>query len=83
MKAKTIARLIVNEYLKNLKKTMEKSFEIVKRNRDVRMEKAKLDHDRQIKKFEYKIGDFVLTDHPELKKTSLMVLHTNFMDRLK
>jgi hypothetical protein len=32
------------------------------------MEKAKIDHDRLIRKYEYKIGDLVLTDHPKLKK---------------
>ncbi|RNA39717.1 RNA-directed DNA polymerase (reverse transcriptase) domain containing [Brachionus plicatilis] len=38
------------------------------KNRNCRMDKAKLDHDRKIKKFEYNIGDYVLTDHPKLKK---------------
>ncbi|RNA05786.1 hypothetical protein BpHYR1_003568 [Brachionus plicatilis] len=32
------------------------------------MDKAKLEHDRKIRKFEYKVGDYVLTDHPKLKK---------------
>ncbi|CAF1075304.1 unnamed protein product [Brachionus calyciflorus] len=32
------------------------------------MNKAKIQHDRKIKKTEYKIGELVLTDHPELKK---------------
>ncbi|RMZ98178.1 hypothetical protein BpHYR1_016843, partial [Brachionus plicatilis] len=31
------------------------------KNRNCRMDKAKLDHDRKIKKFEYNIGDYVLT----------------------
>jgi hypothetical protein len=59
---------IATEYLSELKKSMNDSFEIVARNRYTRMEKAKLDHDRSIKKFEYKLGYLVLTDHPELKK---------------
>ena len=32
------------------------------------MDKAKINFDRHIKKFEYQIGDLVLCDHPDLKK---------------
>ncbi|CAF1034793.1 unnamed protein product, partial [Brachionus calyciflorus] len=59
---------IANEYLENLKKSLKDSFETVKCNRNIRMNKAKIHHDRNIKKTEYKIGELVLTDHPELKK---------------
>ncbi|CAF1009978.1 unnamed protein product [Brachionus calyciflorus] len=34
------------------------------------MQKAKWNHDRKIKKFNYKIGDLVLADHPKVKKSS-------------
>ena len=32
------------------------------------MQKAKTNHDRKIKRYEYKVGDLVLCDHPKLKK---------------
>ena len=32
------------------------------------MDKAKLNHDRSIKKLEYKVGDLVLVDHPRVGK---------------
>ena len=56
------------EYINNLKQTIKRSLEIALKNRDVKMEKAKWYHDRNIKKFNYKIGDLVLANHPKLKK---------------
>ena len=35
------------------------------------MYKAKVDHDRKIRKFEYKVGDRVLVNSPMLPKTGL------------
>ncbi|CAF0916259.1 unnamed protein product [Brachionus calyciflorus] len=37
-------------------------------NRDIVMERAKLRHDHQLKKFSYEINDLVLTDHVKVKK---------------
>jgi hypothetical protein len=37
-------------------------------NRDRIIKQAKVVHERRIKKQEYEIGDYVLTDHPKLKK---------------
>ncbi|CAF0882494.1 unnamed protein product [Brachionus calyciflorus] len=37
-------------------------------NRDIIMDKAKIRHNRNIKKFEYQVGDLVLTDHVKVKK---------------
>jgi len=55
-------------YVNNLKKTLQTSLQIALKNRDINMQKAKWNHDRKIKKFNYKIGDLVLADHPKLKK---------------
>ena len=35
------------------------------------MDKAKVDHDKKIRKFEYKVGDIVLVNSPMLPKTGL------------
>ena len=51
-----------------LKKNMEESFTQATKNRDTRIEKEKVRHDRKIKKGEYEIGDYVLCNHPKLKK---------------
>ncbi|CAF1157772.1 unnamed protein product, partial [Brachionus calyciflorus] len=60
--------IIATDFLNELKETMNEAFMMVTTNRNIRMDKAKINHDRQIKKTEYKVGDLVLTDHPELKK---------------
>ncbi|CAF1005499.1 unnamed protein product [Brachionus calyciflorus] len=59
--------IIATDYLNELKETMNEAFMMVTTNRNIRMNKAKVTHDRKIRKTEYKIGDLVLTDHPELK----------------
>ena len=45
---------------------MSHIFTIAKKNKELSMDKAKIDHDRNIKKAKYEIGDLVLTDHPQL-----------------
>ncbi|CAF1095885.1 unnamed protein product [Brachionus calyciflorus] len=60
--------IVAQEYMKELKNSMKNSFKVATRNRNLKMNRAKIDHDRKIHKFEYKIGDLVLVDHPELKK---------------
>ena len=60
--------IVAKEYMKELKQSMENSFIVAGRNPNIKMNRAKIDHDRKIQKFEYKIGDLVLCDHPELKR---------------
>lgn len=60
--------VVATNYLSELKDKLKTCYRIAEINRNCRMDKAKIDHDRKIKKFEYNIGDFVLTDHPKLKK---------------
>ena len=50
--------------IEQLKNIYSKAIE----NGDLVMNKAKIRHDRNIRKFEYEVGDFVLTDHVQLKK---------------
>ncbi|CAF1061670.1 unnamed protein product [Brachionus calyciflorus] len=50
--------------IKQLKNIYSKAME----NGDLVMNKAKIRHDRNIRKFEYEVGDLVLTDHVQLKK---------------
>ncbi len=59
---------VAEKYLNNLKQCMEESFRRATQNRDYRMEKKNLIYNRNIKKFCYEIGDYVLVDHPHLKK---------------
>ena len=53
---------------------MEKVFKTASENRNNVMTKAKIRHDRNIRKFEYEEGDLVLCDHPRLKKGLAKVL---------
>ena len=43
-------------------------YSLVCSNRDLKMDKAKIRHDRNIRKFTYEIGDLVLADHVKIKK---------------
>ena len=54
------------EYIIKIKQQMATIYEKAQLNRDVVMDRAKIDHDRNIKKRSYEIGDLVLTDHPQL-----------------
>ena len=47
---------------------MEESHIKAALNRNAAMDKHKLFYDRKIKKFSYNIGDYVLCDHPRIKK---------------
>ncbi|RNA41791.1 hypothetical protein BpHYR1_051304 [Brachionus plicatilis] len=64
---KNLPAVAIN-YLQKLKMKLKKCCQMATKIRNCRMDKAKLDNDRKIKKFEYNIGDYVLTDHPKLKK---------------
>ena len=59
---------LAEKYLKELQDRMEDSHRKAAQNRDLAMDKSKLYHDRNIKKFSYEVGEYVLVDHPHLKK---------------
>ena len=59
---------LAEKYLQDLRIRMEHSYRIASKHRDSAMEISKLYHDRKIKKFTYEVGDYVLVDHPHLKK---------------
>jgi hypothetical protein len=59
---------VTASYLADLRRIMSESFQTASKHRNSKLEAEKIRHDRQIKPFEYKIGDLVLTDHPQLKK---------------
>ena len=58
------------EYLSELNKKMTECFQIATSQRNLTMDKAKLNHDRSIKKLEYKVGDLVLVQ--DVKDCSLL-----------
>ncbi|CAF0975241.1 unnamed protein product [Brachionus calyciflorus] len=43
-------------------------YHLAAKNRNLVMDRSKIRHDKKIKKYEYNIGDLVLTDHVKLKK---------------
>ena len=58
----------VSRYVKGLKNSMQECFEKLNHNKQVRMETAKIRHDRKIKKLQYELYDKVLVNHPKIKK---------------
>ncbi|CAF0983933.1 unnamed protein product [Brachionus calyciflorus] len=62
--------IIASDYLAELKNKLTLSYSVSEKIRNIRMDKAKINHERLIKKHEYKIGDLVLCNHPKLKKVS-------------
>ena len=65
---KTIVPEMAKNYLINLRDRLEDSFRKAAKNRNIAMESSKMYYDRKIKKFSYEVVDFVLVDHPHLKK---------------
>lgn len=59
---------IAQTYANSLKSSLEEAYKLAAKNKDLRMEKAKLRHYRNIRKYEYQVGELVLTDHPRLSK---------------
>ena len=55
-------------YLKELQAKLNQSYRILEKNKMLKMNKAKHYYDRRIRKAEYKIGDWVLCNHPHIKK---------------
>ena len=56
------------EFCENQANHFKKIYAQAIENRYIIMEKSKLRHDRNIRKFTYEVGDLVLTDHVKLKK---------------
>lgn len=59
---------IAKKYLESLKEAMDQSFKIAIQNRDLQMDISKINYDRKIKKASYQVGEYVLCDHPRVKK---------------
>ena len=59
---------IAKSYLKTLRETLENSFKRAQSNRNAKMDVEKIAHDRKIKKATYQVRDYVLCDHPRIKK---------------
>lgn len=60
--------LVAQNYLNELKRKLSSCYQVAIKNRNCRMDKTKIEHDRKIRRNTYKFGDYVLTDHPKLKK---------------
>ena len=58
----------ITKYTNELKQRMENCFRILNRNKLTVMNRAKQYHDRRIRKKEYQLGDWVLSNHPHIKK---------------
>jgi hypothetical protein len=58
----------VIEYCTKKAETLKNMYSKVVANRNLVMDKAKIRHDRNIRKFSYEVGDLVLTDHVKIKK---------------
>ena len=55
------------KYLNEMNSKIRDCFKVVESNRDLVMDKAKWNHDRKIRKHEYRVGDLVLVNHPQIK----------------
>jgi hypothetical protein len=55
------------KYSDDVKERMENAYHQAALNRNLTMDRNKIIYDRNIKKFSYKVGDYVLCDHPRLK----------------
>ncbi|RMZ94839.1 hypothetical protein BpHYR1_041316 [Brachionus plicatilis] len=56
---------VATNYLQELKIKLKKYYQMTERNSNCRMDKAILDHDEKIKRFEFNIADYVFPDHPK------------------
>ena len=57
----------VQSYVNELQQRLKASFALLEHNKISRMERAKLHHDRHIRKRTYEVGEWVLCNHPKLK----------------
>jgi hypothetical protein len=62
------APIVAKNYLIELRTKMRNCFATAETNRNIRMNKAKINHDRNIRRHIYHVGELVLTDHPRIKK---------------
>ena len=60
----------VQAFVTELKQRLETSFAWLESNKIGRMERAKVDYDRRIRKRSYEVGEWVLCNHPKIKKAS-------------
>lgn len=56
------------EYCEKQENKFKQMYTIANQNKDLLMDRTKIRHDRNIKKFSYEVGDLVLADHVKLKK---------------
>jgi hypothetical protein len=54
----------IREYIREKRERLKSCFQIVESNKSNKMQRAKKDFDRKIRKTEYKLGDWVLVHHP-------------------
>ena len=54
--------------VKAMKDRLRKNFEVITRNKNIKMSNAIKHHNRKYKRLEYEVGDTVLCNHPKLKK---------------
>jgi hypothetical protein len=55
-------------YLNDLRQKLNRSYEILQKNKMFRMNRAKVYYDRNLRKQNYEIGDLVLCDQPKIQK---------------
>jgi transposase InsO family protein len=65
---RTVLKPAVEENIASLKQHLSYIGIALSRNRDMVMDKAKVRHDRRIKKESYAIGEWVLCSHPKIAK---------------
>jgi hypothetical protein len=58
----------VQKYINELRERLNKSYESLEKNRMLTMRQNKILYDRKIRKKEYNLGDWVLCNHPHIKK---------------
>ena len=58
----------VTKTISILKKRLLNIGKVLRKNKDIKMDRAKLIHDRRIKKEIYEIGEYVLCSHPRIAK---------------
>jgi len=56
--------IVAKEYLKNLEIKLQSIYKIARHSKNITMSKAQIRHERQVRKFQYNIGDQVLVNHP-------------------
>jgi hypothetical protein len=62
------SHVVAKEYVTFIREKSAKLYRTVCNHRDIRMTKAALRHDRNIKRDSYEVGDLVLCDHPKIAK---------------